>query len=66
MKFTIEEASAKIRTGPAVDDKEDYELNVWAGVLPVQTVFGEIQRDEQLKKNIAEPDYLLDFVSSKK
>ena len=66
LKFRIEEASAKIRTGPAVDDKEDYELNVWAGVLPVKTMFGEVQRDELLKKDIVEPGYLLDFVSSKK
>ena len=27
----IEEASAKIRTGPPVDEKDDYELSVWAG-----------------------------------
>ena len=66
LKFQIEEASAKIRTGPAIDDKEDYELNTWAGVLPVKTVFAEPQRDEQLKKEIVEPGYLLDFVSSKK
>ncbi|MGA8263357.1 MAG: pyridoxamine 5'-phosphate oxidase family protein [Ignavibacteriaceae bacterium] len=65
LRFPIEEASAKIRTGPAVDDKDDYELNVWAGVLPVKTMFAEPQRDERLKKEIVEPDYLLNFISSK-
>src|SRR5436190_4173897 len=30
----IEEASAKIRSGPPLDDEEDYELPVWAGVIP--------------------------------
>ena len=66
LKFRIEEASAKIRTGPAVDDEEDYVLDVWAGVLPVRTTYGNLQRDEQLKENVIEPGYLLNFISSKK
>ncbi|HEY2592827.1 MAG TPA: pyridoxamine 5'-phosphate oxidase family protein, partial [Chloroflexota bacterium] len=32
----LEEASAKLRAGQPVDDEEDYALNVWAGVLPLQ------------------------------
>ena len=35
LKFSIEEASAKIRTGPPLDDEEDYSLPVWAGILPL-------------------------------
>ena len=66
LKFQIEEASAKIRTGQVIDDEEDYALNVWAGVLPVKTVFGEPQKDERLKNDITEPEYLLKFISSKK
>jgi nitroimidazol reductase NimA-like FMN-containing flavoprotein (pyridoxamine 5'-phosphate oxidase superfamily) len=31
------EASAKVRTGPPVDDEEDYAMPVWAGVLPLKT-----------------------------
>ncbi|MBL3656429.1 pyridoxamine 5'-phosphate oxidase family protein [Fulvivirga sediminis] len=31
----IEEASVKIRQGGPIDDKEDYELNIWAGVVPL-------------------------------
>ena len=31
----LDEASAKVRTGPPVDDDEDYELPVWAGVIPL-------------------------------
>jgi hypothetical protein len=38
LRFSIEEASAKIRTGPPVDDEEDYDLPVWAGVIPIQSV----------------------------
>ncbi|BBM87323.1 pyridoxamine 5'-phosphate oxidase family protein [Candidatus Uabimicrobium amorphum] len=39
--FCIDEAVAKIRTGPPVDDKEDYELSVWAGVIPMSLQSGE-------------------------
>jgi nitroimidazol reductase NimA-like FMN-containing flavoprotein (pyridoxamine 5'-phosphate oxidase superfamily) len=38
----IEEASAKTRSGPPRDDEADYGLPIWAGVIPVQTVVGEI------------------------
>lgn len=40
LSLPIEEASAKIRTGPPVDDEEDYGLPVWAGVLPCTLAFG--------------------------
>lgn len=36
LEFAIEEASAKIRTGPPLDDEEDYSLPIWAGILPLQ------------------------------
>ncbi len=36
----LDEVSAKIRTGPPVDDEEDYALPVWAGVLPLGTMVG--------------------------
>lgn len=35
LKIRIAEASAKIRTGPPVDDEEDYQMDVWAGLLPL-------------------------------
>lgn len=38
LKFKIEEGGAKIRTGDPSDDKEDYELPIWAGVVPIQQV----------------------------
>jgi uncharacterized protein len=31
----LDEASAKLRTGPPKDDEQDYALQVWAGVLPL-------------------------------
>src|SRR5436190_5234055 len=37
----LEETSAKIRTGPPIDDEVDYALDVWAGVIPMSLVKGE-------------------------
>jgi uncharacterized protein len=41
LAIPINEASAKIRSGPPVDNKDDYPLAVWAGVVPVRTQPGE-------------------------
>jgi nitroimidazol reductase NimA-like FMN-containing flavoprotein (pyridoxamine 5'-phosphate oxidase superfamily) len=40
LRVPIDEASAKVRTGPPSDDHEDLELDVWAGLVPVTTTFG--------------------------
>jgi len=53
IKIPIKEASAKIRTGPPVDDKPDYDLSVWAGVVPMSTNFGTPIPDPKLKKGTA-------------
>jgi nitroimidazol reductase NimA-like FMN-containing flavoprotein (pyridoxamine 5'-phosphate oxidase superfamily) len=42
----LTEASAKIRTGPPIDDEPDYALDVWAGVIPISLEKGEPIRDE--------------------
>ncbi|WBU52610.1 pyridoxamine 5'-phosphate oxidase family protein [Paracoccus sp. SCSIO 75233] len=49
----IEHASAKIRTGPPVDDEEDHALPIWAGVIPVTTALGEAVRDGYCGEDIA-------------
>jgi uncharacterized protein len=56
--MTIEEASAKIRTGHCEDDDEDYELDIWAGIIPVHTVIGEPEDDPRLKAGVGRPDHL--------
>ena len=48
LSLPLEEASAKVRTGPPVDDDEDYALPVWAGVLPLNLVPGEPVADPRL------------------
>lgn len=54
----IEEASAKIRTGPPLDDEEDYALPVWSGVLPMALKAGEPLADARLVAGVNVPEYL--------
>jgi uncharacterized protein len=61
LSLPITEASAKIRTGNPVDDEADYELNVWAGELPLSLKIGEPIADEKLKDSIKIPDYVLSY-----
>lgn len=61
LKLAINEASAKVRTGPPVDDEEDYAINVWAGVLPVRMTKGDPVSDERLPSEISVPDYVLNY-----
>ena len=55
LKIPITEASAKIRTGPPVDDKPDYNLPIWAGVIPIKTTFEAPISDPLLKEEIPIP-----------
>jgi hypothetical protein len=54
----LEEASAKVRTGPPVDDEEDYALDVWAGVLPLRLQALEPEPDPRLTPGIVPPEYV--------
>lgn len=58
LTFAIEEVSAKIRTGPPVDDEEDYQLDVWAGVVPLKVERKAPVADPRLKNGVAIPVYL--------
>lgn len=53
----MEEASAKIRTGPPLDDEEDYSLPMWAGVIPLKLIAEEPINDPRLSAEIPVPDY---------
>jgi nitroimidazol reductase NimA-like FMN-containing flavoprotein (pyridoxamine 5'-phosphate oxidase superfamily) len=52
LAMTLDEASAKLRTGPPADDDEDYALDVWAGVIPLELVAGEPTADPKLRDGI--------------
>jgi uncharacterized protein len=53
LSLPLDEASAKLRTGPPVDDEEDYALEAWAGVVPLRTVAGAPIPDARLAEGIA-------------
>ncbi len=48
LALPITEASAKVRTGPPIDDEEDYALPVWAGVVPIRMQPGTPIPDERI------------------
>ena len=52
LELKINEASAKIRAEGVGDDKEDYELDIWAGVVPIHRTFGAAEPDELLKSGV--------------
>jgi nitroimidazol reductase NimA-like FMN-containing flavoprotein (pyridoxamine 5'-phosphate oxidase superfamily) len=56
LAMPIEEASAKVRTGGPVDDEEDYDLPVWAGVVPVRLAFGEPVDDGRVIVDVPESE----------
>ncbi|MCT9930896.1 pyridoxamine 5'-phosphate oxidase family protein [Planotetraspora sp. A-T 1434] len=56
--LSLEEASVKIRVGPPKDDEEDYELPVWAGVLPLVVSWGEPLPDPLLPAGVPVPDHI--------
>lgn len=63
LSLPLTEASVKIRTGMPADEPEDYERDVWAGVLPVAVTFGEPERDPRLRDEIPLPAHIRDRVS---
>src|SRR5438552_10491348 len=61
LSLPLEEASAKVRTGPPLDDEEDYELNVWAGVIPLRLVADPPIADTRLPENSEPPKYAVKY-----
>ena len=57
----LQEVSAKIRRGPPIDNAEDYELDIWAGVIPLKLSVGEPIADERLKEGISIPPSVLNY-----
>ena len=53
----LDEASAKVRTGPPIDAEEDYDLPVWAGEIPLRMVPQPPVADPRLAEGVATPGY---------
>ena len=55
LRLPIEEGSAKVRTGGPVDDEEDMDLPVWAGVIPLRLVAGDPVQDSDQPAGLPAP-----------
>jgi len=63
LSLPLTEASVKVRAGMPADEPEDYELDVWAGVLPISVTFGSPVPDPQLRAEMPVPAHIRDRVS---
>ncbi|HTS34981.1 MAG TPA: pyridoxamine 5'-phosphate oxidase family protein [Candidatus Solibacter sp.] len=61
LRVPIEEFSAKVRTGPPIDDAEDYSFPTWAGVLPLEMRTGSPIPDAKLEKSREAPNYVRNY-----
>jgi uncharacterized protein len=61
LKLPLVEVSAKVRTGPPIDDDEDYALSVWAGVVPLTITAGAPINDNRLTVGIEPPQYAVKY-----
>jgi hypothetical protein len=55
LRLPIEEGSAKVRTGGPIDDPEDMDVAVWAGVVPLRLVPGAPAQDPQQPGSLPAP-----------
>jgi uncharacterized protein len=61
LELPLIEVSAKVRTGPPLDDEEDYAIPVWAGVLPLRLMTGEPVADDRLNDGISIPSHVTNY-----
>jgi len=61
LRVPIEEFSAKVRQGPAIDDEEDYTFPTWAGVVPLEMVAGKPIDDARLLPGKEAPEYARNY-----
>ena len=60
--MALSEASAKVRTGPPIDDEEDYALPIWAGVLPLTLRPGSPIDDARIGTGVLAPKSVVNYV----
>lgn len=58
LSMPLDEASAKARAGGPIDDAEDMELDIWAGVIPISLVAGEPIDDPLMRTDIERPEHV--------
>ena len=66
VSISIDQASAKVRSGPPIDDEVDYALPIWAGVLPLLEMPLLPVRDELMTQDIATPGSVTKYSRKRK
>jgi uncharacterized protein len=66
MRMTLDECSAKVRTGGPVDDEADRALDVWAGVIPLRMVAGTPVADDYVDRHARPPESVRDWISRRR
>ncbi len=61
LRMAIDEGSAKVRAGDPSDNKADYELPIWAGVIPLSMAPGELVPDPANLPGVEVPAHLRGF-----
>ena len=63
LSVSLAEVSAKVRTGPPVDDEADYNIPVWAGEIPLRVVAGTPIDDPHLQPGIVPPSHVRNYIA---
>jgi len=66
VEMTIETASAKIRDVGVIDEPEDYNSGVWAGLVPIKQVAEYPISDEKLNGEVKIPNHVLNYYNEHK
>lgn len=66
LRVPIAEFSAKVRTGPPIDDEEDYSFPTWAGVVPLEMVAGKPINDARLLPGQSVPEYARNYTRKRR
>ena len=66
MRVAIAEFSAKVRTGPPIDDEEDYSFPTWAGVIPLEMIARDAEPDARMSSSRETPAYARKYGRAKK
>ncbi|MCL7754400.1 pyridoxamine 5'-phosphate oxidase family protein [Polaribacter sp. Z022] len=66
VEFTIETASAKVRDVGVADEPEDYDLDVWAGIVPIKQVAEYPIADQGKPQKMEIPKHILDYYEANK
>jgi hypothetical protein len=61
LRLPLTEVSAKVRSGPVIDDEEDYALPIWAGIVPLRLQAEAPIRDERCDAAIPTPHYAANY-----